>query len=103
MKFLHNINKPAGKQENPLQNPISILDKPNFTLRYKVFQHAVSLIDDETNSTYDILTDNCIYTILHVLSTFLINIEDIEGRINKRRTQLSSAKTKTIDIFSHTQ
>ena len=100
MKFLHNINNFFGKQENPLQDTTSILGKLNFTLRDTVFQHAVSLIDDETNSTYNMIIDNGINTILDALSMPLKNIEDIEGRINKRHTKLSLANTNRLKVLT---
>ena len=101
MKYLYNINKMVGKQENPLQDITSILSKPNFTLRDKVFQHIVSLIDNETNSTYNMLMENGIHTILDILSISFKNIEYIEGRIDKRRTKLSLANTNRLKLLKY--
>ena len=46
----------VGKQEDQLPYSPFILGKPNFTFRDRAFQHIVSLVDDEINSTYNMLT-----------------------------------------------
>ena len=89
----------VGKQEDILQDTAFMLGKPKFTLRDKLFQHKVSLIDDETNSAYNMLTENDINTILDVLSMSFKNIEDIEGRIDKRRTKMSLANTNRLKVL----
>ena len=93
------MDRKVGKQDSPLQDIKSRPTKPSFNIRDKVFQHAISLIDDETNSTYNMLTDNGINTILDFLSMSFKNIEDIEDRVDKKRIKLSLANTNRLKVL----
>ena len=73
--------------------------KPSFNIRDKAFQHAISLIDDEKNSTYNMLTENGINTILDFLSMSFKHIEDIEVRVDKKYIQLSLANTNRLKVL----
>ena len=73
--------------------------KPILNIKDKLFQHAISLIDDETNSAYNMLTDNGINTILDFLIMIFKIIEDIEVRVDKRRIKLSLANTNRLKIL----
>ena len=86
----------VGKQENPLPVTPSILGKPNFTFRDETFQHAASLIDDEINTTYNMLIENGIHTILDILNMSFKYLKNIEGRIDRRRIKLSLANTNRL-------
>ena len=73
--------------------------KPSFNMRDKVFQHAISLIDDETNSTYNMLIDNGINTMPDLLIMSFKHIEDIEDRVDKRCIKLSLYSTNRLKVL----
>ena len=87
------------KQKDPLPATTSILGKPNFTLRDKVFQHSLSLIDDVINSTCNILVENGIHTIFNILNISFKDIENIKDIIDKKRIQLSLANTNRLKVL----
>ena len=89
----------VGKQDSPLKDITSKPTKPSFNIRDKVFQHAISLIDDETNSTDNILIESDTNTILDILSMPFKNIEDIKGRVDKRHTKLSLTNINRLKVL----
>ena len=93
------MDKKGGQQDSLSQDKKSMPVKPNLNIRDKVFQYAISLIDDETNSTYNMLTDNGSYTILDFLSMSFKNVEDIEVRVDKRCIKLSLANTNRLKVL----
>ena len=99
MKSLRNINKIVGKQEDPLPATPFILGNTNFTFRDRVFQHPVSLIDNEIDSTYNMCIENDIRTILDILSISFKYIEVIEYKIDNKRIQLSIANTNRLKVL----
>ena len=87
------------KQEESLPAKPFILGKPNFSFRDKVFQHAVSLLNDATNSTYNMIIENGIYTILDILILSFKDIEDIECRIDNKRVKLSMTDNNRLKLL----
>ena len=96
LKSLFNINKMVRKQEEPLPATISIIGKFNFTFRDKVFPHAVVLVEDESNSTYNILLINGICAVLDIMSISFKDLEYIEYRFSNKRVKLSMDNTNRL-------
>ena len=51
------MDKKAARQGSQLQDIKSMPTKPSLIIGDKVFQHVILIIDDETSSRYDILTE----------------------------------------------
>ena len=98
LKSLPNINKMVEKEEGSLTATTLYLVNLIISFRDKVFQYSVLLVDDETNSTYNMLIENGIWTILDILSMSFKDIEDIEDKIDKRRIKLSLANTNILKV-----
>ena len=52
------MDQKHARPGSPLQDIKSMSIKPSLSIRDKTFQHVISIIDDETSSTYTILTSN---------------------------------------------
>ena len=93
------MDRKVGKQDNTIQDITSRPSKISVNIRDKVFQHAISLIDNETNSTYNMLMENSINTILDFLSMPFKNIEGIEDRVDKKCIKLSLTNTNKLKVL----
>ena len=104
MVWKQDTNIMVWKQDEPLPPTPSTISKPNpsaFLFRDKVFQNTVSLIDDDSNSTQNMLLANEIHTILDVLIIPFKDIEGMDFRVNNKCIQLSIDSTNRIKLSQY--
>ena len=94
------MDKKPTREGSPLQDIQYMPTKPSLNTKYKVFQHVISLIDDETSSTYDMLTENGINSIIDFLGMSFKDIESIEFRVDNRRGKLGLVNTNRLKVLN---
>ena len=61
----------------------------------------MSLVDDDKNSTSNMLQANCIYILLDMLSMPFKNTEDMEYGVNNKRIALNMAASNRLKILKY--
>ena len=73
----------------------------SYTFRDKIFEQAMSLVNDDKNSTSNMLLANDTYTLLEILGIYFKYIEDMKCRINNNSIKLSLASTNRLKILKY--